>query len=149
MFVPSAFAQSQTQRGEYLLTIMDCTGCYTPGTFLDKPDMQRPLAGTEVGFQIPGLGIFYPPDLTHDRETGLGKSSEAAIIRAVRTGVGPDDRQLVPVMPYHSYSKLTDGDARVLASYLKNLKPVRNQVPGSVGANERPSAPYLMVVMLR
>ena len=43
---------------------MDCTSCHTPGTFLGKPDMQRLLAGSEVGFQIPGLGIFYPPNLT-------------------------------------------------------------------------------------
>jgi hypothetical protein len=45
--VPSAVAQSQMQRGEYLTTIMDCTGCHTPGTFLGKPDLQRPLAGSE------------------------------------------------------------------------------------------------------
>jgi mono/diheme cytochrome c family protein len=143
----SAFAQTQTQRGEYLVTIMDCTGCHTPGTFLGKPDMQRYLGGSEVGFQIPGLGIFYPPNLTPDPETGLGKWSEADIIKAVRTGVRPDGRQLVPIMPYHSYGKLTDGDARALASYLKSLKSVQNQVPGPVGANEKPSAPYLTVVM--
>ncbi|MPR12583.1 c-type cytochrome [Microvirga tunisiensis] len=147
MSVPPAFAQSQTQRGEYLVTIMDCTGCHTPGTFLGKPDMQRPLAGSEVGFQIPGLGIFYPPNLTPDPETGLGKWSEADIIKAVRTGVRPDGRQLVPIMPYHSYGKLTDADAKALAGYLKSLKPVRNQVPGPVGINEKPSAPYLTVVM--
>jgi mono/diheme cytochrome c family protein len=142
-----AFAQTQAQRGEYLATIMDCTGCHTPGTFLGKPDMQRYLGGSEVGFQIPGLGIFYPPNLTPDPETGLGRWSEADIIKAVRTGVRPDGRQLVPIMPYHSYGKLTDGDARALASYLKSLKPVQNQVPGPVGANEKPSAPYLTVVM--
>jgi hypothetical protein len=50
-------------------------------------------------------------------------------------------------MPYHSYGKLTDADAKALASYLKSLKPVRNPVPGPVGANEKPSAPYLTVVM--
>jgi mono/diheme cytochrome c family protein len=145
----SAFAQSQTRRGEYLATIMDCTGCHTPGTFLGKPDMQRPLAGSEVGFQIPGLGIFYPPNLTPDPETGLGRWSEADIIKAVRIGVRPDGRQLVPIMPYHSYSKLTDADAKALASYLKGLKPVKNKVPGPVGANEKPSAPYLTVVIPR
>ncbi len=116
-----ATAQTQTQRGEYLVTIMDCTGCHTPGTFLGKPDMQRPLAGSEVGFQIPGLGIFYPPNLTPDPETGLGKWSEADIIKAVRTGVRPDGRQLAPVMPYHSYGKLTDADAKALVSYLKSI----------------------------
>ena len=142
-----AVAQTQTQRGEYLVTIMDCTGCHTPGTFLGKPDMQRPLAGSEVGFQVPGLGIFYPPNLTPDPETGLGKWSEADIIKAVRTGVRPDGRQLVPIMPYHSYGKLTDADAKALVSYLKSLKPVRNQVPGPIGPNEKPTAAYLTVVM--
>ncbi|QRM33536.1 cytochrome c [Microvirga sp. VF16] len=145
--VPSAFAQTQTQRGEYLVTIMDCTGCHTPGTFLGKPDLQRPLAGSEVGFQIPGVGIFYPPNLTPDPETGLGRWSEADIIKAVRTGVRPDGRQLVPIMPYHSYGKLTDEDAWALVSYLKSLRPVRNQVPGPVGTSEKPSAPFLTVVM--
>jgi len=147
MPVPSALAQSQTQRGEYLVTIMDCTGCHTPGTFLGKPDMQRPLAGSEVGFQIPGLGIFYPPNLTADRETGLGTWSEADIIRAVRTGVRPDGRVLAPVMPYHHYGRLSDADAQALASYLKSLKPVRHQAPALVGASEKPTAPYLKIVM--
>jgi hypothetical protein len=50
-------------------------------------------------------------------------------------------------MPYHSYGKLTDADAKALAGHLKSLKPVRNQVPGPVGINEKPSAPYLSVVM--
>ena len=145
--VPSAVAQSQTQRGEYLVTIMDCTGCHTPGTFRGKPDLQRPLAGSEVGFQIPGLGIFYPPNLTPDPATGLGKWTEADIIKAVRTGVRPDGRQLVPIMPYHSYGKLMDGDAQALAGYLKSLNPVQNQVPGPVVINETSSAPYLTVVM--
>ena len=143
----SAYAQTQTQRGEYLVTIMDCTGCHTPGIFLGKPDMQRPLAGSEVGFQVPGLGIFYPPNLTPDPETGLGKWSEADIIKAVRTGVRPDGRQLVPVMPYHSYGKLTDADAKAVASYLKSLKPVQNKVPGPTGPNEKPTAAYLSVIM--
>lgn len=105
------------------------------------------MGGSEVRFQIPGLGLFYPPNLTPDPETGLGPWSEANIITAVRTGVRSDARQLVPIMPYHSYSKLTDWDAKALAGYLKSLKPVRNQVPGPVGANEKPSAPYLTVVM--
>jgi mono/diheme cytochrome c family protein len=125
---------------------MDCTGCHTPGVFLGKPDPQRYLAGSEVGFQIPNLGIFYPPNLTPDLETGLGGWSEADIIKAVRTGERPDGRVLVPVMPYHSYRRLTDADARALAAYLKSLPPIRHQVPGMVGSSEKPTAPYLTVV---
>jgi hypothetical protein len=104
------------------------------------------LAGSEVGFQIPGLGIFYPPNLTPDPDTGLGEWSEADIITAVRMGVRPDGRQLVPIMPYHSYSKLTDTDAKALVGYLKSMKPVRNQVPAPIGPNEKPTAAYLTVV---
>jgi mono/diheme cytochrome c family protein len=143
----SAIAQEKVKRGEYIAAIMDCTGCHTPGTFLGKPDMQRPLGGGDVGFQIPGMGFFYPPNLTPDPETGLGKWSEADIIKAVRTGVRPDGRQLAPAMPYHSYSRLNDADAQALASYLKSLKQVKNKVPGPFGATEKPSAPYLTVVM--
>ncbi len=143
----SAFAQSEINRGEYLVAIMDCTGCHTPGTFLGKPDMQRFLAGSEVGFQVPGLGIFYPPNLTPDHETGLGQWSEADIIKAVRSGIRPDGRQLAPVMPYHSYGKLTDSDAAALARYLKSIKAIRNQVSPPAGATEKPPGPYLSVVM--
>jgi len=142
-----AWSQDRINRGQYLVTIMDCAGCHTPGIFLGKPDAARPFAGSEVGFQIPGLGIFYPPNLTPDPETGLGKWSEADIVKAVRTGVRPDGRVLAPVMPYHNYGKLTDADAQALASYLKSLKPVRNQVPAITGPSEKPTAPYLTVKM--
>ena len=143
----SAQSQERIKRGEYLVTIMDCAGCHTPGIFLGKPDPDRAFGGSEVGFQIPGLGIFYPPNLTPDPETGLGKWSEADIVKAVRTGVRPDGRVLAPVMPYHNYGKLTDADAQALASYLKSLKPVRHQVPAITGATEKPTAPYLTVRM--
>ena len=137
---------AQIKRGEYLAAIMDCSGCHTPGVFLGKPDMARRLAGSEVGFQIPGLGIFYPPNLTPDKETGLGNWSEADIIKAVTKGERPDGRVLAPAMPYHAYASLTAADAKALASYLKSLKPIANQVPAPVGASGKASAPYLTVV---
>ncbi|KRE00277.1 cytochrome C [Bosea sp. Root381] len=138
---------AKLKRGEYLVTIMDCTGCHTPGKLLGKPDHGRLLAGSEVGFGIPGLGTFYPPNLTPDRETGLGGWSEADIVKAVRTGVRPDGRVLAPIMPYDNYGRLTDADAAALATYLKSLKPVRNAAPRLVGPTEKPTAPYLSVVM--
>lgn len=142
-----ALSNDKIKRGEYLATIMDCGGCHTTGALTGKPDPNRYLAGSQVGFQIPGLGIFYPPNLTSDRETGLGSWSEADIVKAVRQGVRPDARQLVPVMPYPHYSKLTDADAHALAAYLKSVKPIRNAAPAMVGATEKPTAPYLTVVV--
>jgi mono/diheme cytochrome c family protein len=142
-----AEADERVKRGEYLATIMDCGGCHTPGHLRGKPDLGRYLAGSDVGFEIPGLGIFYPPNLTPDRETGLGAWSEAEIITAIRTGARPDGRVLVPVMPYHSYAKLSDADARSLVAYLKSLKPIRNQAPAITGPTQKPVAPYLKIVM--
>ena len=144
-------AQSQTKstqpRGEYLARIMDCTGCHTPGALMGKPDQARYLAGSDIGFHLPGLGYFWPPNLTPEKDTGLGAWSEADIVSAVRKGVRPDGRMLAPVMPWHSYAALTDKDARDLARYLKGMAPVRNAVPALAGPDATPSAPYLTVVV--
>jgi mono/diheme cytochrome c family protein len=143
----AARADDKVKRGEYLATIMDCGGCHTPGHLRGKPDLGRYLAGSDVGFEIPGLGIFYPPNLTPDRETGLGAWSAAEIINAVRNGARPDGRALAPVMPYHSYARLSDEDAEALVAYLKSLKPIRNQAPAITGPTEKPKAPFLRVIV--
>jgi mono/diheme cytochrome c family protein len=126
---------------------MDCTGCHTGGALAGKPDPTLHLAGSAIGFELPGLGIFYPPNLTPDRETGTGGWSEADLMKAIRTGVRPDGRELAPVMPWPSYAALTDADARALARYLKSLKPVRNAAPRPTGVGEKPPAPYLTVAV--
>ena len=74
----SAPAQDQVARGKYLATFGGCTDCHTPGYFFGKPDEKRYLGGSEVGFEIPGLGVFHGPNLTPDKETGLGNWSNDA-----------------------------------------------------------------------
>ena len=96
--------------------------------------------------QWQGFGIFYPPNLTNDA-TGLADWSEEDIVKAVRTGVRPDGRQLAPIMPYHQYAALTDEDAHALARFLKSTKPVRNEVPDPVPPDAKPPLPYMTVVM--
>jgi mono/diheme cytochrome c family protein len=145
--VLSAWAQEPVERGAYLAKIMDCGGCHTRGALVGKPNSEFELAGSDIGFEIPGLGYFYPPNLTSDAEAGLGKWSEADIIKAVRTGVRPDGRVLVPIMPWHSYGALSDADAQALAAYLKSLAPIPHQAPAMTAAAETPPAPYLTVVM--
>ena len=65
-------------RGKYLVAIASCNDCHTPGYFLGKPDMARFLGGSEVGFEMPGLGVFHGPNLTPDKATGLGNWTDAA-----------------------------------------------------------------------
>ena len=144
--IPSMAAYVDVARGRYLATIMDCGGCHTPGYLLGKPDMSRYVGGGNVGFQIPGAGIFYPPNLTPDNQTGLGKWSKADIIKAVTKGERPDGRILAGIMPWHSYGKLTSKDADALASYLKSLKPISNKVPAVSGPKDKAPGLYMTVV---
>ena len=144
---PDAVAQNaQTERGKYLVTLGGCNDCHTPGYFFGKPDATRILGGSEVGFEIPGLGVFHGPNLTPDGDTGLGKWSTDEIVRAITTGQRPDGRVLAPIMPWHALAKLTPQDSRAIAAFLKSLPAVRNKVPGPFGPNEKPTSFVMKIV---
>jgi mono/diheme cytochrome c family protein len=133
-------ADGAVARGKYLVSVISCTDCHTPGSFFGKPDMTRYLGGSEVGFEIPGLGVFYGSNLTPDKKTGLGTWTAGQIATAIRTGRRPDGRMLAPVMPYGSFKNLTPEDALAIAAYLKTLPPVRHEVPGPFGPNGKPTS---------
>ena len=132
--------REQVLWGKYLVTLGLCTDCHTPGYFFGKPDMGRYLGGSEVGFHIPDLGVFHGPNLTPDKETGLGNWSADDIVRAIQTGTRPDGRVLAPIMPWHAFAQLTKPDAQAIAAFLKSLPPVSNKVPGPFGATETPTS---------
>jgi mono/diheme cytochrome c family protein len=142
----AAAADGMLDRGKYLVTFGGCGDCHTPGALLGKPDMARMLGGSDVGFEVPGLGTFYGPNLTPDAETGLGKWSKEQIVTAFRTGVRPDGRQLAPSMPWRGFAVLTDDDAFAIAAYLQSLPPVVNKVPGPFGPNEKATAFVLRTI---
>ena len=127
-------------RGKYLVTIMSCNDCHTPGYFFGKPDMTRFLGGSDVGFEIPGLGVFVAPNITPDKETGIGSWSGKQIVAALQTGVRPDGRILAPIMPWHAFAQLTAGDVQAITAFLQSLKPVSNKVPGPFGPGEKVSS---------
>src|SRR5262245_23772289 len=141
-----ASAETLVERGEYLAHIMDCGGCHNTGAFTPQPNLETPLAGSQIGFEIPGMGVFYPANLTPDEETGLGKWSDAEIITAFTTGVRPDGRALAPVMPWMSYAHINADDATALVAYLRSLQPVKHKVPGPFAAADKPTAPYFSVI---
>jgi mono/diheme cytochrome c family protein len=141
-----ALAETQVERGQYLAHIMDCGGCHHTGAFTPEPNLETPLAGSDIGFEMPGMGYVYPPNLTPDEETGLGKWSDEEIIAAFTTGMRPDGRQLAPMMPWMSYAHITADDASALVAYLRSLKPAKHQVPGPFSATDKPTAPYFTVV---
>jgi mono/diheme cytochrome c family protein len=119
---------AQVARGRYLVTIAGCSDCHTPGALLGAPDMKRYLGGSDVGFSIPGQGVFVGGNLTPEEETGLGQWTSDQIVIAIRTGKRPDGRELSPVMPYPAFSHLAENDAEAIAAFLKSLPAVSNKV---------------------
>ena len=137
---------AQTARGRYLVELGGCGHCHTPGYLLGKPDMARYLGGSDVGFDMPGLGVFVGPNLTPDKQRGLGNWTNEQIVTALTTGVLPDGRILAPIMPWQSFAKLTKSDALAIAAFLKSLPPVRHQVPGPFGPTEKPTIFVMTIV---
>lgn len=109
--------------------------------------MSQFLGGSDVGFEVPGLGTFVGRNLTPDKETGLATWSAQHIITAIQTGVRPDGPTLAPPMPWRAYAKLTKYDAAAIACYLKSLPPVHREVPGPFGASEKPTVPRMTILM--
>lgn len=121
---------TRIERGKYLVTISGCNDCHTPGYFFGRPDTSRFLGGSDVGFEIPGLGVFVGSNITPDKETGVGSWTREQIVTAIQGGRRPDGRMLAPIMPWHAFAQLTADDATAIAAFLQSLDPVRNKVPG-------------------
>jgi hypothetical protein len=122
------------ERGEYLFaTLLDCDGCHSERDFsrLGGPVV---ASGRGKGGLVPleGLpGQVYAPNITSDKETGIGGWTDGEKIRAIREGISKDGHMLFPLMPYPGYRYLSDTDVQSLVAYMNTLPPVRNYVPRS------------------
>ena len=130
-------ADQQIERGKYLVTVAGCSDCHTPGAFLGKPDMIRFLGGSDVAFEIPGLGAFAGSNITPDNETGIGNWTIEQITAALQTGTRPDGRALAPIMPWRAFADLTKGDVIAIAAFLKSLPPVKHRVGGPFAPGDK------------
>ena len=130
-------ADSEIERGKYLVTLGSCNDCHTPGYFFGKPDFSRTLAGSDVGFAIPGAGVFVGRNLTPDKETGLGAWTDDQIISAFTAGVRPDGRRLAPIMPWQGLSHLTSDDAHAIIAYLRSFRRSRTPFQDRSGRRKR------------
>ena len=127
---PPSADDAQIARGRYLVGIAGCSDCHTPGGMTGAADTKRYLGGSDVGFSIPGEGVYVGQNLTPDDETGIGKWTSDDIIAAIRKGKRPDGSELSGVMPSASFARLTDEDAAAIADFLKSIPPVSNKVVG-------------------
>ena len=74
------------------------------------------------------FGEFYVPNISSDRQDGIGGWSEAEFVTAMTEGTAPDGSHLYPAFPYPSYRHMRLDDVRDLFAYLKTLPPVAGRV---------------------
>ena len=132
-------------RGAYLGRIMDCAGCHMPRGPDGAPIHEAGLSGGTVGFEIPGLGVFWPSNLT-PHATGLGGWSADEIATAIAGGVRPDGRVLAPAMPWPNYAALSEDDLSALVAWLQSLAPVENATPAPAATGSSAPAPFYRVM---
>jgi mono/diheme cytochrome c family protein len=128
--LPRAQADSQIDRGKYLVVLASCNDCHTPGFFLGNPDMSKYLGGSDVAFELPGLGAFAGRNITPDKETGIGAWTSEQIAAAITAGKRPDGRVLAPIMPYHAFSYMTKEDVAAVVTFLQSIPAVKHEVAG-------------------
>ena len=106
----------QAADGEYLLNAAGCVTCHTA-------EGGRLLAGGRA-FVTP-YGTFYSPNITPDRETGIGTWSRTQFVAALKHGSAPDGSAYFPVFPFASYRRMSDQDAAAIYTYLQSTEPRR------------------------
>jgi mono/diheme cytochrome c family protein len=114
------------ERGRYFANaIVDCKSCHTRRSDVDQTQALSPeWTGGEVfdrRWNLPGALIT--PNLTPDRETGLGAWTDDEVRRAVRQGLNRAGEPLFPLMPAHLYQSMADADLTALIAFLRSLPP--------------------------
>jgi len=101
-------------------------GC-APCHMTPKQDDGARLGG---GLQLhTAFGEFFVPNISPDRQDGIGAWTEAQFVTAMTRGVSPAGEHLYPAFPYPSYAHMRMNDVRDLFAYLKTLPPVAGRAP--------------------
>jgi mono/diheme cytochrome c family protein len=113
---PQSFDAELVKRGRDLAAIGNCNDCHT----------LRGGAAFAGGLPVPTpFGTIYSSNITPDPETGIGRWSEAAFRRAMRSGVDRAGQHLYPTFPYDHFTNVTDEDDQALYAYLMTRQPVQ------------------------
>jgi mono/diheme cytochrome c family protein len=111
---------TRIEKGRYLAVASDCASCHT------LPDEGPPFGGGRA-IETP-FGKLLAPNITPDRESGIGAWTDDEFDNAVRRGVGRNGARLYPAMPYNAYTKMSRDEVLAIRAYLSTVPPVRNKV---------------------
>jgi mono/diheme cytochrome c family protein len=133
---PDPTRSAAWNRGAYLVEGPGhCGECHTPRNRVGGLERHLAMAGSPSGAE--GHPV---PNITPDRETGIGRWSEEELVDFLKTGLLPDGDVtggLMNRIVRNGTSRLTDADLRAMAVYLRSLPPVRRRVGGEAPAPQK------------
>jgi mono/diheme cytochrome c family protein len=105
----------QIIKGQYLTAAGDCYACHTVRG-------GEPYSG---GLEMATpFGALYTPNITPDKETGIGTWTADNFWGAMHEGKSKDGSFMYPAMPYTNYTKVTREDSDAIYAYMMSVKPV-------------------------
>lgn len=119
--------------GKYLAQNLECFSCHSAdfktNNFL-KPELSEGyFAGGNSPLDTEGR-VKKTPNLTPDKETGIGNWTKEKFIKAVRFGIVDGQHALTyPMLPY---TQLTDTETAAIYEYLKTIPSIKNKVERSL-----------------
>lgn len=126
--------EARLARGEYLVEgVAHCFQCHSTHdmTKTEVPIVEGMKGAGWMMDQAEGLGTIVAPNITPDKETGIGSWTDDEIARAIREGVSRDGSALFPIMPYENFRDMSDEDLASVVVYLRTIPAVRNPLPRS------------------
>lgn len=131
-YTPIPNESDQVAYGSYLANAAGCVDCHS------QTDKGAVIAGTEYGggmeFGQPA-GIVRSPNITMDRQTGIGNWTKEAFVARFKiyddpnyhpVVLSPDD--LNTPMPWTMYAGMKPSDLEAIYKYLKTVKPLHHAV---------------------
>jgi len=129
---PAQAPKSGIERGRYLVEHVSlCGDCHTPRNFIGVPNQSLYLAGSPARTNPLGEDI---PNITPDKDTGIGEWKREDIAELLVTGTKPDFDNVQGLMAEviqgapHGFKDMKREDALAIADYLKSVRPVKNKI---------------------
>ncbi len=110
-------------RGKYLYEAADCYSCHGGPKGQNGTQGKLKLPSGGLGLDTP-FGTFRSPNITPDKQYGIGNWTLAQFKNALRNGIGREGEYLFPVFPYTSFTQLTDRDMEDMYAYMMTLPAV-------------------------
>jgi mono/diheme cytochrome c family protein len=112
-------------RGKYLAHgPAHCSHCHAPFSEFQKIEAGEDVAlSGGFGLEIPP-GAFYAPNLTSDKETGIGNLSDGQLYRMFRYNINHQGSAVFDFMPFIN---MADEDIYSIIAYLRSLEPVKRE----------------------